>query len=213
MKRNDEFIEKRLGGPDSVWNKLQYDRDGIIEASAGTGKTYTIQNLYLRLTAGWYDAAAGRERWLGADEILVMTYTEAATAELKDRIRKILALGVLYFENQSALSSDDFNRLDELLADSRALLQPGQTQEERDQMIRNRIRNALLIFDDAAVFTIHGFCQRLLSRYAFESGLLFNAEIRTDADKLIDSLLTDYLRAYSYPVNTPFGTALKKISG
>ncbi len=42
MTPNMEFIRKRLGGADEVWNRLKYDRDGIIEASAGTGKTYAL---------------------------------------------------------------------------------------------------------------------------------------------------------------------------
>ena len=163
----------------------------LIEASAGTGKTYTIQNLYLRMIAGWYDEPLRQERHLNVDGILVMTYTIAATEELKDRIRKILMLGLLYFENAGALKKEDFVRLEELLRESRSLLSPGQTQNERDQLIRNRIRNALLIFDDAAIFTIHGFCQRLLSQYAFESGVLFHTEIKTDAEQLVRQLLEE----------------------
>jgi len=189
--------------------KIELEGFSLIEASAGTGKTYTIQNLYLRMVAGWLDGSTGVERHLRPDEILLMTYTIAATEELKERIRKILTRGVLYFENRSSLNEEELIRLEELLADARSLLQPGQTQEDRDRLIRNRIRNALLIFDDAAIFTIHGFCQRLLSRYAFESGILFNAEIRTDADQLIEELFADYLRAFSYPEGSALHNALK----
>ena len=190
--------------------EILLDGCALIEASAGTGKTYTIQNLYLRMIAGWYDGFSRQERFLTVPEILVMTYTIAATEELKERIRKILTLGVLYFENRDALSEEDFKRLDELLQEARSLGSPGQ---ERDQVIRNRIRNALLVFDDAAIFTIHGFCQRLLTQYAFESGILFNAEIRTDADLLIQKLLDDYLRGYCYPERGPLYAALRKTPG
>ncbi|MBO4631156.1 MAG: UvrD-helicase domain-containing protein, partial [Lentisphaeria bacterium] len=190
--------------------KILLDGYALIEASAGTGKTHTIQNLYLRMIAGWYDESLRQERFLQVEEILVMTYTTAATEELKERIRKILMLSVHYFENPQVLKKEDFERLDELLKESRSLLLPGQTQPERDRLIRNRLRNALLIFDDAAIFTIHGFCQRLLSQYAFESGILFNAEIRTDADQLVRNLLDDYLRAYSYPEKGPLYAALRK---
>ncbi len=186
------------------------DGCALIEASAGTGKTYTIQNLYLRMVAGWYDTAAKQERFLSAEEILVMTYTIAATEELKERIRKILAMGVLYFENRKALSDEEFNRLDELLDEPRSLLLPGQTRDDRDQQLRNRIRNALLVFDDAAIYTIHGFCQRLLTQYAFESGILFNAEIRTDVDQAVQKLLDDYVRGYCYPEKGPLHAALRK---
>ena len=84
MKRNDEFITKRLGGPDSVWNKLRYDRDGIIEASAGTGKTYALQSIVLKLVAD-------REEPVDVKNILLVTFTEKAAGELKDRIRDILS--------------------------------------------------------------------------------------------------------------------------
>ena len=195
---------------DASEQKILLHGFALIEASAGTGKTYTIQNLYLRMIAGWYDETSQQERHLSPEEILVMTYTIAATEELKDRIRKILTQGQLYFENPAVLEKADFERLDELLKDARSLLLPEQTQDDRDRQIRNRIRNALLIFDDAAIFTIHGFCQRLLSQYAFESGILFNAEIRTDGDRLIQGLLDDYLRAYSYPEKGPLYAALRK---
>lgn len=83
MIRNDEFIENCLGGDDSVWNKLRYDRDGIIEASAGTGKTYALQRIVLKLVAE-------REHPVGVKNILLVTFTEKAAGELKDRIRDIL---------------------------------------------------------------------------------------------------------------------------
>jgi len=94
MKRNDEFIEKRLGGPDSVWNKLQYDRDGIIEASAGTGKTYALQSIVLKLVADKKDP-------VDVKNILLVTFTEKAAGELKDRIRDILS--------EAGLLSSDFD--------------------------------------------------------------------------------------------------------
>ena len=84
MKRDDEFIGKRLGGRDSVWNRLQYDRDGIIEASAGTGKTYALQSIVLKLVTD-------EGRPVDVKNILLVTFTEKAAGELKDRIRDILA--------------------------------------------------------------------------------------------------------------------------
>ena len=84
MKRNNEFIKKRLGGQDSVWNKLLYDRDGIIEASAGTGKTYALQSIVLKLVTD-------EESPVDVKNILLVTFTEKAAGELKDRIRDILS--------------------------------------------------------------------------------------------------------------------------
>ena len=69
---------------DPVWNRLQYDRDGIIEASAGTGKTYALQRIVLKLVADG-------ERPVQARNILLVTFTEKAAGELKDRIRDILS--------------------------------------------------------------------------------------------------------------------------
>lgn len=94
MKRNDEFIAKRLSGPDSVWNKLRYDRDGLIEASAGTGKTYALQSIVLKLVADM-------EEPVDVKNILLVTFTEKAAGELKDRIRDILS--------KAGLLSSDFD--------------------------------------------------------------------------------------------------------
>ena len=80
-------------------DKIELSGLGLIEASAGTGKTYTIQNLYLRLIAGWEKNSEG----LPVESILVVTFTDAATAELKERIRQILVLGLQFFENRELL--------------------------------------------------------------------------------------------------------------
>ena len=79
---NDEFVRQRLGDQSAVWNRLQYDRDGIIEASAGTGKTYALQSIVLKLLV--------ERRVESAKNILLVTYTEKAAGELKDRIRAVL---------------------------------------------------------------------------------------------------------------------------
>ena len=83
MTRDDDYINKRLGGKSSVWNTLQYDRDGIIEASAGTGKTYALQSIVLKLVSD-------KLHPVDAKNILLVTFTEKAAGELKDRIRDIL---------------------------------------------------------------------------------------------------------------------------
>ena len=159
----------------------------LVEASAGTGKTYTIQNLFLRMIA---------EKDLTVDSILVMTFTEAATAELKDRIRGILTMARQFLMNPEGLSGSNRARVDGLLKHARAAA--------ADELIQRRIQNALLNFDNAGIFTIHGFCQRMLSEYAFESGILFNTEIRTDQDVLLRRLLNDFIRNYFYR-NDPDG--------
>ena len=79
---NEEFIKERLGDENAVCNQIKFERDAIIEASAGTGKTYTLQSIVLRLlTKGIVDSVKN---------LLLVTYTEKAAGELKDRIRKVL---------------------------------------------------------------------------------------------------------------------------
>ena len=79
---NESFVRNRLDGTDKVWNALDYTRDGIIEASAGTGKTYTLQSIVLKLlTEKIVDSVKS---------ILLVTFTEKAAGELRDRIRQIL---------------------------------------------------------------------------------------------------------------------------
>ena len=197
--------------------KIELSGLGLIEASAGTGKTYTIQNLYLRLVAGWDNNPDG----LPVESILVVTFTDAATAELKERIRQILVLGLQFFENRELLKygpenaektvrpkkiSKDYKRIEELLSESR-VTRPGESQEMRDKAISLRIRKALLLFDNAMIFTIHGFCQRMLQQYAFESGLLFNTEIRNDSSTFL-ALESDFLRRMLYPEKRPLMLAL-----
>ena len=82
MLMDDDFTAKRLGGPDSACNRIDFAKDAIIEASAGTGKTYTIQNIVLKLLA--------EKRIAGMGNLLVVTYTDKAAGELRDRIRKVL---------------------------------------------------------------------------------------------------------------------------
>ncbi len=138
----------------------------LIEASAGTGKTYTIANLVLRLVV---------ERGLTVDEILVVTFTEAATAELQDRVRRRL---------RSALDAAGGRGSDAEV--SELLGRMGQ-----DTVLR-RLETALADFDEAAISTIHGFCRRMLQENAFESGVPFDIELETDQGLLHEELLADF---------------------
>jgi exodeoxyribonuclease V beta subunit len=145
----------------------------VIEASAGTGKTFTITTLFLRLLL---------EHRLRVGEILVVTYTNAATAELRSRLRSRLSAALALF--QGPLPSDADDTLVELLARRRAA---GDLEEDR-----RRLTAALYSFDDAAVFTIHGFCQRTLQEHAFESGAPFEARLITDQRALVREIVRDF---------------------
>ena len=151
---------------------LSIDLNGaLIEASAGTGKTYTIGTLYLRLLI---------ERGLSVAEILVVTFTNAATAELRDRIRTRVRALLEAFEQGS--SEDEVER---------SLLSRAAEPRARD-LGRERLRNALRSFDEASIFTIHGFCQRVLARHAFETGQRFDAQLQANDDALIDEVVRDF---------------------
>ncbi|MEJ2037443.1 MAG: exodeoxyribonuclease V subunit beta [Desulfosarcinaceae bacterium] len=144
----------------------------LIEAGAGTGKTYAIAGLFLRLIV---------ERGLDVDQILVVTYTKAATEELKTRIRQRLA---------GAKAAFLAERSEEPLVD--CLLK-----QVRDRTrALGRLQNALLNFDRAAIFTIHGFCQRLLQSFAFETGQLFRSELMPDPLPLVQEAADDFWRRH-----------------
>ncbi|HHE32713.1 MAG TPA: exodeoxyribonuclease V subunit beta [Chlorobaculum parvum] len=146
----------------------------LIEASAGTGKTYAIASLYLRLLI---------ERELRPEQILVVTFTEAATRELRSRIRRRIceALDVMRGEP----TEDDF--LVELV--DRADATAGSTEQAA-----TLLEAALAEFDMASIFTIHGFCLRALQDHAFESGALYDTELIDDQSALARQVIDDFWR-------------------
>lgn len=146
----------------------------LIEASAGTGKTYAIACLYLRLLI---------EQDLTPEQILVVTYTEAATEELRGRIRSRIkeALGVY----SGASTEDSF-----LLG-----IYTNSNGQGPDQIkARDILTRALYSFDTASIFTIHGFCSRALQDNAFESGSLYDTELVTDQAPLLQEIVDDFWR-------------------
>ena len=149
----------------------------LIEASAGTGKTWTIAALYLRLVLGH----GGGTPLLPA-QILVMTFTKAATAELRERIRTRLAEAAETFREQRA--PDDFLR---------ALIAEYPGAEPRNRAAR-QLELAAQSMDEAAVFTIHGWCQRMLSQHAFASGEAASADAVADEAELLAEAVRDYWR-------------------
>ncbi len=188
-------------------NTLRFPLHGerLIEASAGTGKTYTIAGLYLRLLLGHgplieEGADSGQpsahERPLSVTEILVVTFTEAATAELRGRIRgRIHEARLAFMRGHSS---------DTLLA---------QLLDEVDdhELAARRLLAAERQMDEAAVFTIHGFCQRMLKQNAFESGALFETEFLTDDSQLRLQAVSDYWRSEFYPVDKALASAVRAL--
>ncbi|MGC4012218.1 MAG: UvrD-helicase domain-containing protein [Pseudomonas sp.] len=145
-------------------NPLDFPLHGsrLIEASAGTGKTFTIALLYLRLVLdhGGEQAAFGRP--LSPPEILVVTFTEAATQELRERIRARLVEAARCF-------ADPEQKHDASGWRSCATATPPQ----RWPGCARLLRLAAEWMDEAAVSTIHSWCYRMLREHAFDSGSLF----------------------------------------
>ena len=139
----------------------------LVEASAGTGKTHTITTLFLRLLL---------ERRLSVDQILVVTFTKAATAELRDRLRRRLRDAVQAFER--AELDGEFGQLVKNSPDRQGDLAWA--------------KKALGAFDQASVFTIHSFCQRALAEFAFESGVRFDLELVADQRALVREIVADF---------------------
>lgn len=151
----------------------------LIEASAGTGKTYTIAALYLRLILG-HECS----RCYTPDEILVVTFTDAATEELRNRIRANLSQAAAFFR-------DEIDSGDEFL---RALKK---SYAEHDLARYARLLDlAAQAMDEAAVHTIHGWCNRMLREHAFASGSLFTQQLNTDTQALWQQVSEDYWRTY-----------------
>ncbi|HAS28787.1 MAG TPA: exodeoxyribonuclease V subunit beta, partial [Alcanivorax sp.] len=168
----------------------------LIEASAGTGKTFTLAALYLRLVLGHGDEGDNNNafhRPLLPPEILVVTFTEAATEELRERIRDRLAEAARLFADPDAEARDPV--LAELLNDYR--------EPEQRARCAQRLEAAAQWMDEAAVYTIHGFCNRMLKQHAFDSGSLFSLELQEDASDEQQQAARDYWRTViaDFPVS------------
>ncbi|AWY42633.1 exodeoxyribonuclease V subunit beta [Pseudomonas putida] len=160
----------------------------LIEASAGTGKTFTISALYLRLVLGHGDEINGFGRELLPPQILVVTFTDAATKELRERIRTRLAEAARFFREETPAP-------DSLIAELREAYLP-----EQWAGCANRLDIAAQWMDEAAVSTIHSWCQRMLREHAFDSGSLFTQTLETDHSDLLGEVLRDYWRLFCYPM-------------
>lgn len=157
----------------------------LIEASAGTGKTFTIALLYVRLVLGHGGEAAFKDP-LTPPQILVVTFTDAATQELRDRIRARLTEAALCFLEPER--------------DHDALLQALREEYPPHDWpaCARRLQLAGEWMDEAAVSTIHGWCYRMLREHAFDSGSLFTQTLETDQSELLAEVVRDYWRRHFY---------------
>jgi exodeoxyribonuclease V beta subunit len=169
MSRSPDITRSTFNAHDvplSGWN--------LVEASAGTGKTYALAGLYVRLLI---------EKGLSVKEILVVTFTKAATNELKTRIRARIKDAVGAFTGGAV--ADPF-------------LAGLVSSVENHERARRLLTDALRSFDESAIFTIHGFCLRALHNHAFESGSLFDMEFVEDETETVKEMIHDFWRINFY---------------
>ncbi|MBP6382261.1 MAG: exodeoxyribonuclease V subunit beta [Pseudomonadales bacterium] len=159
----------------------------LIEASAGTGKTWTITSIVLRLLLGHAGSDTGPVPPRRVQDILIVTFTKAATEELRGRIRKRLRATREAFETGVAPENDVV--IATLLAAS----------NDRAEDTR-RLRLAEMELDLASIFTIHGFASRMLNRNAFESRISFAAEISENDATVVAEAIRDIWRERVYPL-------------
>ena len=160
----------------------------LIEASAGTGKTYTINQLYRRLVLGHGDAPTEINGRLGCTDILVVTFTKAATEELRGRIRAGLRDA---FESLLAAEYGDIPDKDI----ARWITETDiSINEQRDWLQVN-----LAQMDESSIFTIHRFCAQMLKRFAFDSGVGFNVAMETEGQEYLQRACEDVWRKTCYP--------------
>ena len=164
----------------------------LIEASAGTGKTFTLALLYVRLVLGHREAEQPLTEGVMPPNLLVVTFTEAATKELRDRIRARLTEAAALFGKAPDLADIATEAKDPLVN----LRNQCPTQDW--PACQRKLLLAAEWMDEAAVSTIHGWCNRMLSEHAFDSGSLFRQTLETDQIELLDEVARDYWRTFVY---------------
>jgi exodeoxyribonuclease V beta subunit len=156
--------------------------NNTIEASAGTGKTYSLAILVVRLLI---------EQQIPIEKILLVTFTEAAAAELKERAVKFIRLALR--ETEIKGSSEDAT-IEKIIAKSKL----------KKAEIKHLLNRALLDFDKATMSTIHSFCQQTLNEFAFETGQVFGKELMTDISEIVELELNEYWRNHITPTDYNF---------
>ncbi len=149
----------------------------LIEASAGTGKTYTIAALYLRALI---------EHNYRPQQILVVTFTKAATQELRERIRSLIKEALNFLLQQGDDSDLDCDQVVEMIL--------SRYPQQDWSKIQQHLADCLITMDESSIFTIHGFVHRVLSDSAFETGNLFEMELVDSDDDLLEVACNDFWR-------------------
>ena len=145
----------------------------LIEASAGTGKTYSIAILVLRLIL---------EKEMLLKQILMVTFTKAAVAELEGRVRKFIRAALNFA--QSGIKTDEL--INTLIKNS--------IEKKGAEKIISLLKDARMQLDETSIFTIHSFCQNTLNEFAFETGQLFNSVVVEDQSTLVEKVSNEFWR-------------------
>lgn len=153
--------------------EVPLESSNLIEASAGTGKTYSIAILVLRLIL---------EKQVSINEILMVTFTKAAVAELEERIRLFIRTAYKAAEGKEI----DDKTINSVVSNSIQLL--GQ------EKVKGILRDEKLLLDETSVMTIHSFCQQCLNEFAFETNQLFGTETLQDSSSLIEEEVNKFWR-------------------
>lgn len=155
--------------------KVNLAGKNLIEASAGTGKTYSIAILVLRLVV---------EKDISVNKILMVTFTNAAVAELKDRIRHFLKIAYVYSFHNKTNDNNIKSIVDNAKKNSNII------------DIQKRLKDAVLLIDELEIMTIHGFCQQTLNEFAFETNRIFGAELVTDVSDIVADNINKFWRKH-----------------
>lgn len=176
---------------------LPLNQVNLIEASAGTGKTYTIGSIYLRLLLQAGENCFSRP--LNVEEILVVTFTEMATEDLKRKIRERLTAAISVFsEYYETKDKAIFTGEHQFLAELLPYLKDIPTALRRLKLAEQNL-------DLASIYTIHGFCRRMLMQHAFNSGVHFNLKLLKDQSDLLKQFANEFWREHFY--SQPFEIA------
>ena len=175
----------------------------LLESDAGTGKTWTIAGVVVRALV---------ERELEIDRILVVTFTNAATAELAARIRERIEAMATLLEDRLAGRESRVRELFCLAFLDRLERDAGGDPAARLDRALRRLRIALSRIDEAAVRTIHGFCQRVIDEHALTIGVPAGIEAGDTGAACVDALVADWWRQHAVPAG-PDELALLADSG
>ncbi len=152
----------------------------LIEASAGTGKTYTLTILFIRLLI---------EARKPIHSILVVTFTKVAASELKERIyQTLIEARYLFSQEKETVATDFLQNLYDSCQDKKQAL--------------NSIKQALISFDESSIYTIHGFCQKVLQENAFACKEFFQVTLQEDITDTLKQVVSDYWTQQGYAISS-----------